>query len=66
MYLYFEILLLQYLKYVECLKNNDHNTGKTGLYWFSRPRNYTYQSCFYNHYHKKEIQNRIRIEFFFK
>ncbi len=49
-YCYYSI----YLKNVECLKNNYHNTGKTGLYWFSRPPNYTYQSCFYNHYPKNE------------
>ncbi len=48
-YYYYSI----YLKNVECLKNNDHNTGKTGLYWFSRLPNYTYRSCFYNHYHSK-------------
>ncbi len=48
-YYYYSI----YIKSVECLENNYHNTGKTGLYWFSRPPNYTYQSCFYNHYHSK-------------
>ncbi len=48
-YYYYSI----YLKNVECLKYNYHNTGKTGLYWCSRPPNYTYQSCFYNHYHSK-------------
>ncbi len=30
-YYYYSI----YIKSVECLKNNYHNTGKTGLYWFS-------------------------------
>ncbi len=54
-YSYFELLLLQYVfkKNVECLKNNYHNTGKTGFYSFSRPPNYTYHSSFYNHYHSK-------------
>ncbi len=48
-YYYYSI----YLKNVECLKNNYHNTGKTDLYWCSHPPNYTYQSCFYHHYHSK-------------
>ncbi len=46
-YAYFELLLLQYL--FKNLKNNYHNTGKTGLYLFSSPSNYTHQSCYYNH-----------------
>ncbi len=31
-YSYSELLLLQYLFKKQCLKNNYHNTGKTGLY----------------------------------